>query len=122
MIARLLLRGSALYWGVVGAVALLSPRTAVAGLKSRPTAFDAFTSRTIGATLITVAIANWSATPGCGILLANLVLNSVLGGVDLAAIANGTIDDNAWPGVAVHGGLAAAFAAALRTRTRPQVG
>ena len=116
MTARLLLRGSAVYWGAVGAVALLAPRSAVAGLKPAPSAFDLFTSRTVGANLIGLAIANASAEPGRGILLANLVLNAVLGGVDAAAVAEGTIDSGAWRGVAVHGGLVAAFGWALRVR------
>jgi hypothetical protein len=121
MTARLLLRGCAVYWGVVGAMALLAPRSAVSGLKPEPTAFDVFTSRTIGATLITLSIANASATPGRGILLANLVMNTVLGGVDAAAIADDTIDGGAWQGVAVHGGLVAAFGWALHAQRRTSI-
>jgi hypothetical protein len=116
MKARLLLRVSAVYLGAVGAMALLAPRSAVSGLKPDPAAFDIFTTRTVGATLITLAIANWSATPGSGILLANLVLNAVLGGVDATAIADGTIDGGAWQGMAVHGGLIAAFGWALQAQ------
>ncbi|RMI28995.1 hypothetical protein [Nocardia stercoris] len=116
MKTRLLLRGSALYLGAAGALALLAPRSAVSGLKSDPAAFDIFTTRTVGATLVALAITNWSATPGRGILLANLVLNAVLGVVDVTAIAEGTIGNDAWQGAAVHGGLIAAFGSALRAQ------
>lgn len=118
--ASLLLRVSVVYWGAAGALALLTSRSAAAALKPDPTPFDVFTTRTIGATLIAFAIANWSATPRPGILLANVVLNAVLGGVDTIAIADGTIGSDAWRGVAVHGGFIAAFAWALvGVRARP---
>ncbi len=110
----LLLRGSAFYLGAMGALALLAPRPAAAGLKPDPTAFDVFATRTIGTALLALAIANGSGPPRRGMLLANLVLNAVLGGVDVAAIAEGVIARDAWRGVAVHGGLVAAFGWALR--------
>jgi hypothetical protein len=116
----LLLRVSSLYSGSAGALALLAPRSAVAGLKSDPTPFDVFVTRTVGTISVAFAIATWSAPPRPGILFANLVMNVVLGGVDTAAIADGTIGSGNWRGVAVHGGLTAAFGWALvgrRART-----
>ena len=93
----------------IGTPALLRPHSAVAGMKPDPTPFDAFVTRTVGTTLVAFAIANWSAPPRSGILLADLVMNAVLGGVDTAAITRGTIGAHNWRGVAVHGGLTAAF-------------
>ncbi|WP_216895098.1 hypothetical protein [Nocardia alni] len=116
MTPRLLLRGAAVYNAAIGALALLNPRPAAAGLKPDPTAFDVFTTRTIGAMLIASGIANWSAgaAPRRGALLANLVLNALLGGVDAIAITDGTIGRQAWRGVAIHGGLITAFGWSLR--------
>ncbi len=115
----LLLRASALHSGSIGALALLTPRTAAAGLKPDPSPFDVFTTRTIGATLVGFALANWSSTPRSGILLANLVMNAVLGGVDAAAIADGTIGRESWRGVAIHGVLVTAFGWALLGHRHP---
>lgn len=113
---RLLLRVSALYLGAVGGLALLTPRSAMAGLRRDPTAFDRFTTQTVGTALTALAITNWSAPPGRGILLANLVLNAVLGAVDTAAVADGTLPAGARQGVAIHVGLVTAYAWALHAQ------
>lgn len=104
MTARLWLRISACYFGVLGLASFLAPQTAAAGLGQVMTPFDAFAARTVGVILIGFAVANWSisARPTTGMAIANLFLNAALAAVDTLAILDGTISAGSWGGIAAH--------------------
>jgi hypothetical protein len=101
---RLVLRISAVYFGLLGVASLAVPKAAASGLDQPMTSFDVFTARTIGAILLAFAVATWSASAraSTGILAANVLLNASLAAVDIGAIAGGTIGATSWTGVAAH--------------------
>ena len=120
----LLLKISAIYLGILGALALLAPDVASAGLGHAMTPFELFATRTIGATLITIAIMNWSASsttlrPPTGTMLANVFLNATLGAVDIVNIANGTIPAD-WTGSIIHAVLLTCFVVGIIGSRRRQ--
>jgi hypothetical protein len=125
MTPRRLLKISAIHLGALGAASLLIPQAASSGLGRPLTSFDVFAARTIGATLLTVAILNWSAstravTPA-GAMFANVFMNAVLGTIDAINIVGGTIGASGWSGVAIHAALMSAFGVYLlrAMRRRP---
>ncbi|MEW9533109.1 hypothetical protein [Microbispora sp. NPDC049125] len=117
MTLRWLLRIVAIYLGALGAASLLVPQAASSGLGHALTPFDIFAARTIGATLLTIAILNWSASMSAlipvGVVLANVFMNAVLGTVDATNIIGGTIGAGSWSGVAIHAALVLAFSLCL---------
>jgi hypothetical protein len=101
---RLVLRISAVYFGLLALASLTVPKAAASGLDQPMTSFDVFTARTIGAILLAFAVATWSgsARASRGILAANAILNASLAAIDITAIASGTIGATSWSGVAAH--------------------
>lgn len=121
MTARLVLRISAIYLGLLGVASAVLPQTAASGLGQAMTPFDIFAARTVGTTLIALAIADWatSTRPPAGMLVANIVLNATLAVVDTVAIIDHTISASGWTGVTAHIVLLIAFAVAIRLQHLP---
>ncbi|MEV1171537.1 hypothetical protein [Nonomuraea sp. NPDC049784] len=117
MTARLWLRISAVYLGLLGLASLLAPQAAASGLGQPMTPFDIFAARTVGVILIAFAVANWSTgvRPATGTVLANALLNAALAALDTLAILDKTISAGSWGGIAAHLVLLTALLAHLFT-------
>jgi hypothetical protein len=97
----------AIWLGLNGAISILLPQVAAAGLGQTLNAFDLFAAQTVGVLLLTLAIMNWvvsvANSPSLrGALWGNLFMNIALGSIDSLNLLNGTIAAAGFFGISIH--------------------
>jgi hypothetical protein len=97
----------AIWLGLNGAMSILLPQVAAAGLGQTLNAFDLFAAQTVGVLLLTLAIMNWvvsiANSPSLrGALWGNLFMNIALGSIDSLNLLNGTIAAGSVFGISIH--------------------
>jgi hypothetical protein len=97
----------AIWLGLNGAISIMIPQVAAAGLGQTLNAFDLFAAQTVGVLLLTLAIMNWvvsvANSPSLrGALWGNLFMNIGLGSFDSLNLLNGTIAAGGVVGISIH--------------------
>jgi hypothetical protein len=97
----------AIWLGLNGAISILIPQVAAAGLGQTLNAFDLFAAQTVGVLLLTLAIMNWvlsvaNAASVRGALWGNLFMNIALASIDSLNLLTGTIAVGSLFGIGIH--------------------